>query len=129
MPHVSKNRLDEKTERSILKTLGYVLSKIQKNDEMNTFLLDLLTPVEQVMIAKRLTTAILIKEGYSDEDIAIKLNMTIPTIARLRYFLEARGKGYNSVWNIIQSQKLMEEIKGLLADLAGYAARAAGGRI
>ncbi|GIW61998.1 MAG: hypothetical protein KatS3mg089_0850 [Patescibacteria group bacterium] len=96
---------------------------------MKDFLLSLLTPTERIMLAKRLAIIILLKEGLPEWRIADALHMTRITVSRMQLFLEARGKGYEIALQVLQNEKVMQDIKTLLLKLAGYAVRAAGGRV
>ncbi|MDP3941142.1 MAG: Trp family transcriptional regulator [bacterium] len=129
MPHISKYKLDKAAEHRLIKTLELVLSKITKEEDTSAFLLALLTPTERIMLAKRLGIIILLKEGLPESRIASTLHVTRITVSRMQLFLEARGKGYELAIEILKKEKVMEDLKILLLKLAGYAARAAGGRI
>jgi uncharacterized protein YerC len=129
MPHVSRNKLTKTVENQLTTTLELVLARIAKEEEMKDFLLSLLTPTERIMLAKRLAIIILLKEGLPESHIADALHVTRITVSRMQLFLEARGKGYEIALQVLQNEKVMQDIKTLLLKLAGYAVRAAGGRV
>jgi len=129
MPHVSKYKLDKTAESRLFKTLELVLTRITKEEDLNDFLLALLTPTEQIMLAKRLGIIVLLKEGLPESRIASALHVTRITVSRMQLFLEARGKGYELAIEILKKEQVMDDLKILLLKLAGYAARAAGGRV
>ncbi|HVF68998.1 MAG TPA: Trp family transcriptional regulator, partial [Xanthomonadales bacterium] len=79
MPHVSKNKLDKKTEDNLIQTLELVLSKLTKDAEIKGFLLSLLSPTERLMLAKRLAIAMLLKENLPATHIAHTLHVTRDT--------------------------------------------------
>ena len=129
MPHVSRIKLEQKVEKDLIKTLEFVLTKLTKEEEMNGFLLSLMTPTERLMIAKRLAMTVLLKEKMPDSHISATLNVTRGTVSRMQLFLEARGQGYDYALRKLQNEKIMQEFKGVLIKLAAYTVRAAGGRI
>jgi uncharacterized protein YerC len=129
MPHVSRNKLSPKIEKELIYALDIIFTKITKEEEIDLFLLSLLSPTERVMLAKRLAIVILLREGLPDSQIAQTLNVTRVTVSRLRYYIESRGKGYDIALNILRDEKAIQEVKTTLISLARYAARAAGGRI
>jgi uncharacterized protein YerC len=129
MPHVSRIKLSKKTETHLMKTLQLVLANLTSQDQISLFLLSLLTPTEQLMLVKRLGIVILLREGLPDSQIAQTLHVTRITVSRLRYFDEARGQGYDLAFKIIQNEKILQDLKGVLFKLAGYSIRAAGGRV
>lgn len=130
MPHVSKNSLENKTEKELLKALKIVLTRIGKNEEMDLFLFSLLSKTEQIMLAKRLAIALLIKENVPESSIANSLHVTRGTVDRLKLFLEAKGdQGYNIAIKMLEQEKIHQEFKKFLFSLARYSIRAAGGRV
>lgn len=129
MPHVSRIRLSKRAEKELLHTLDVILTKIVKEEDIDTFLMSLLTPTERLMIAKRLAITILLKEGISDTQIAETLHVTRVTVSRLRYFYESRGVGYEIVFKILSNEKIAVEIRNTLLGLVGYSIRAVGERI
>lgn len=129
MPHVSRNKLSPKVEKDLIHALDVILTKISREEDLNIFLLSLLSPTERVMLAKRLAIVILLKEDLPDSRIAETLKVTRVTVSRLRYYIESRGKGYDVALNILKDEKIIQEIKTALIHLARYSVRAAGGRI
>lgn len=129
MPHVSRIKLDQKVEEDLIRTLEFVLTKLTKEEEMNGFLLSLLTPTERLMLAKRLAMTILLKENLPDSHISAALKVTRPTVSRMQLFLESRGEGFEYALQKLQNEKIVQEFKGALKSLASYAVKAAGGRL
>lgn len=128
MTHVSRYRLSRRTEEKLLKTLHTVLAKISKQEEMEVFLGSFFSETERLMLAKRLGIVTLLDEGLPDSQIAETLHVTRITVAKMRYFLEARGQGYKVALMKIAREKDLQLLKQLLLKLARYSARAAGGR-
>lgn len=128
MTHVSRHKLSKQTEQKLLKTLYIVLAKISKLEEMETFLGAFFSETERLMFAKRLGVVTLLNEGLPDSQIAEALHVTRITVAKMRYFLEARGQGYKIALMKIAREKNLQLLKQLLLKLARYSIRAAGGR-
>jgi len=129
MPQVSKIKLDKKTEEKLVTTFKLILTKINRYPKMDSFITTLLTPTERLMLAKRIAIIILLRENLSDSQIAVALHVTRVTVSRMRFFVEARGEGYEVVFQVLENEKLMKELKSLLSKLAKYTINAAGGRI
>lgn len=129
MPHVSKNKLNKNVEANLVYTLELVLAKLTKEEEIKGFLLSLLTPTERLMLAKRLTMIILLKEGLPDSHIAATLHVTRGTVSRMQLFLEARGQGYEFALKKLSDEKTMQDLKKILLKLTAYTIRAAGGYV
>jgi uncharacterized protein YerC len=126
---VSHYKLDKETERELLHTIHLVLAKLTREEAVDGFLQTFLTETERTMLAKRLAVILLLKEGFSDTEIAQSLHVTRVTVSRLRYFYEARGAGFNVVFRIVENEQVMNQLKSILLKTAGYAVRAAGGRV
>lgn len=129
MPHISKRKLSLKAEKALITNLNSVLTRIGDSQEMVGFIHALLTPTEELMIAKRLALIILIEEGMNDSQIADTLHVTRITVAKMRYFYESRGKGFQIALKKLHEQKQFKNFKSLLVSLASYSARAAGGYV
>ena len=129
MPHISRIKLDKKAERNLVENLSLILTKIKKQDEMDSFLISLLTPTERLMLAKRIAIIILLKEDVPESHIASTLHVTRVTVSRLQFFWEARGQGYEIALKVLENEKLMKEFKDGLLKLVAYSIRAAGGYV
>lgn len=130
MPQVSKHKLSNKAEKQLIECLNLVFSTISKQDEMIRFLNAFLTNTEKLMLAKRLAIVVLLSENLPDSQIATSLHVTRITVAKMRYYYEARGKeGYDIALKKIATDKTLKEVKKLLVSLARYAVRAAGGYV
>lgn len=129
MTHVSKHKLDKKAEEKVMENLRMVLTNINDGYRMDEFLSSLLTETEKLMLAKRLAIVVLAKEGLTDSEIATSLKVTRITVAKIRYFYEARGKGFDVAIKKLEELKLLQDFKNVLMSFGRYAARAAGGRV
>lgn len=129
MTHLSRYKLSSRAEKELLQNLKSVFAQIHKLDEMEIFFDALLTPVERIMLAKRLGVVVLVSEGYTDSDIARTLHLTRITVAKMRYFYEARDEGFKVALKRLEEQEQLEGLKKMLISLARYSARAAGGRV
>lgn len=129
MPHVSKRKLKPQTEKELTRTLEIVLSGIKAKEEMNLFLLSILSDTEKVMLAKRLAIVVLLKENIPESTIADILHVTRETVARLRYSLELRGQGYEIALKELEKENILKQFKKVLISLARYSIRAAGGYV
>jgi Trp operon repressor len=129
VPHVSKNKLSKNIEENLTKTLELALARISKEEEIKGFLLSLLSPTERLMLAKRLAIIILLREDLPDYKIAQTLNVTRETVSRIKMLSEIKGDGFKTAFIKLRNEKLMQDLKSILLDLAAYSVRAAGGRV
>lgn len=129
MPHVSKNRLRKVDEENLLRSLKIVLSKIDKTEDVDSFLYSLLSETEQLMIAKRLAIIVLLKERVPESTIAHTLHVTRETVSRLKMKSELKGVGFGLALKVLEQQNQLETFKKFLLSLAKYSVSAAGGRV
>lgn len=129
MSQVSRHKLDNRTEKELLHTIHTVLAKMTREHDIDDFLKTFLTETERTMLAKRLAVILLLKQGFSDTEIATSLHVTRVTVSRLRFFYEARGEGFSLAFRILETEQVTDQLRSILLKTAGYAARAAGGRV
>lgn len=129
MSHISKNKLNKKTEDTIKNTFNTVLSNIKNEQDANNFINSLLSPTESLMLAKRLAIVLMLSEDIPASRIASALHVTRETVARLELLYQLKPEGYKIALSKINNQKRIKELKSLLIKLANYTGRAAGGYV
>ena len=82
MPHVSKNRVKKKVFQEIYDSLIEAVFKSTDRDQSRKLLVELLTPTERVMLAKRLAMIAMLDRGYSFYRISRELKVSFSTVAR-----------------------------------------------
>lgn len=90
----SSTRLKKDETEKMFYKLCLAISKIKKPNEVASFLGDLLTENETVMISKRLKIAEMILDGFLYEEIREELRVGYSTIARVQEWLAVSGEGY-----------------------------------
>lgn len=83
MVHLSKQPLKVKFSKKIFKQLTK-LTALSNKDNSTLFLEGLLTPSEQIMIAKRLAAVILLHGGRTPYEVALLLHMSQSTIGIMK---------------------------------------------
>lgn len=112
MPQVSRRSLSKDVEKKMYSMFFTTLAKLSKPSEIQDLILDLLGPVEQTMLAKRLAIAVLLVKGYQYETIKDILKVSQETIARVNMMLNFRGKGYNAaVKRILRDENIENFLK------------------
>ena len=129
MPHLSKHKLDYKSELEIKKTLELVFSNVKGKENVHSLFSSLLTTTERLMIAKRLSAVILLKEGVSESQVASSLHITRATVDKLNLIHQTNGQGYEIAVEILRKEKAYEEVKKALLSLVKYSIRASGGYV
>lgn len=106
---VSKRILNEELEGRIFDLFIKTLVDLRYEDEVKDFLGDLISPVEKIMLVKRLAIAILLDKGYTYEAIDNILKVSRPTINRVSLALKYGKSGYQKAISKIIKQEKREE--------------------
>lgn len=94
MAQVSKYPISDKVYQRILENFLKTLVEIKTKDEAQEFIKDFLTPTEQIMLAKRLSIALLLEKGYEYRTICKVLRVSFPTVASVSLMRKIDGRGY-----------------------------------
>lgn len=105
MPRVSRKQLPSVSQAHLWDALVYAITSLQDQKIVADFLLDLLTPVERLMLTKRLAAALLLEEGYSFLKISRSLHLSTATIGSIKRSLSRSGKGYRAVTKILHGRE------------------------
>jgi TrpR-related protein YerC/YecD len=111
MPKVSRIKLDPHRSKTILNRFWDAITLIENKSETIPFLKDLLTPIEQIMLAKRLSIALMLKQGYNYEQISAYLKTTPGTIASVNRSLNFGNFGYLKILQRIHKLELEKQKK------------------
>ena len=121
MPHLSKKSLRRKTFHRVSRDLIAMISGLESQREIKTFLTELLTPTERVMLAKRLSIALLLLKKYDQRTVARILNVSLGTVNKVSLALQKGNGGYELVVNSIVRQEkfhaFLEKIDETLVDI------------
>lgn len=84
MPHLSRRKLNQKTEKLIGSALVWAFSRLKEN-EANYVFESLLSPTEKLMLAKRLGIIFLLNENSDETTISETLKVTQATVSRIKF--------------------------------------------
>jgi len=123
MTKVSRRTIDRNLEDYIFKNFVKTISKLREQTDIQNFLFDLLSPTERVMLIKRLAIAVMLKKGYTYDQIDHTLKVSRPTIMNVSYFLKHGQKGgyQKTVDDILKDQRkeaLFDKIDEILLTLS-----------
>ena len=104
MSQVSKYPVSPKVYERIFEILFQAAVKIKNKKEAEEFFNDILSPTEKIMLAKRISIALLLVKKYDYRAIRRILHVSSPTIADVSASLRYTGKGYKQI-----VEKLLEE--------------------
>lgn len=107
MTQISRYPVNSTVNKQILQLFRNAISSLKQSDEIDDFLEDFLSPVEKIMLAKRLAIAVMLAKGYDYQSIKAILHVTPSTIASVSIRLKYAGKGYKkTVEKMLQEEKI-----------------------
>lgn len=103
---------------------------IRSAQDAEQIISDLLTPVERIMLVKRLAIAFLLEQGYEYREIRHLLKVSFPTISMVNIALKYGSNGYKkAVARILMDEKLKELLNKTAQALISPATRGKGGGV
>jgi uncharacterized protein YerC len=121
MTQISRMPIHKSVEKRMFEIFTTTISNLKKPEDIEEFLHDFLSPVEKIMLAKRLAIAILLAKNYSYPSIQQILRVTPTTIATVSLSLKYSGKGYKKmVEKILSDEKrdnFWQKIEDVLASI------------
>ncbi|OGE08712.1 hypothetical protein A3A60_04480 [Candidatus Curtissbacteria bacterium RIFCSPLOWO2_01_FULL_42_26] len=111
MSKVSRRFLDKRLEKYIFDLFTSAVHNLSHPSNIDSFLADLLSPVEKIMLVKRLAIAIMISKGYTYDEIDHTLKVSRPTIMTVSRVLKYGHKnGYLKVIDQLLKDQRREAI-------------------
>ena len=121
MTQISKYPIHKDVEKRMFEIFKSTISRLTISEDIEDFLEDFLSPVEKIMLSKRLSIAILLAKGYTYPLIARVLRVTPSTISTVSLRLKYSGKGYKkAVERILNQEKkdnFWQRIEDVLAKI------------
>jgi len=107
MSQVSHRYLNPKVEQQIFDTFVESFTSLSSAQKATDFLYDLLSPVEQVMLGKRLAIAYMLMKGYAQRTVADTLKVSQTTVNKVNASLKT-GAGYRAIIShMLQKEKVV----------------------
>lgn len=115
MPHVSRKKLNKKIYQKIGDEFILFILELKSSTDTKSFLTNLLTKTERVMLAKRLAVIGMLIKGYSFEAIQKTLEVSPSTVDRfwkviqqypnsfslIRLRIETKSKAKTGFWKVL----------------------------
>lgn len=111
MTQVSRIPLKKEIETRVYEVLMESVAAAKSHDTVSRLLDDLLSPTERLMIAKRLSIALLLYKRYDQRTISKWLKVSSTTVSKVSLSMQVGRGGYRS---IIESILRNEELKGFI---------------
>jgi uncharacterized protein YerC len=119
MAQVSKYPVSKDIADRMAEVFQMTISSLNGKEDIEEFFEELLSPVEKIMLAKRLSIAVLLAKGYTYPSIGAVLRVTPSTIAAVSLALKYKGKGYQKAVEKILSNEKMNSFWQKIEDVLG----------
>ncbi|MDO8620980.1 MAG: YerC/YecD family TrpR-related protein [Candidatus Levybacteria bacterium] len=125
MTQVSKYPISKEIADRIFEIFLKSLVKIHTQGEADQFISDLLTPTEKIMLAKRLTIALLLQKDYDYRTIQKIIRVSAPTITSVNMAIRYGSEGYRNLLNkILKEEKLIDMIDESVSKVLSFPTKA-----
>lgn len=116
MTQVSRLPLRKEITSRIFEIFLISLGKVRTKYDVKNFINDLLSPTEQIMLAKRLSIAYLLHRKYDQRSISKLLKVSLSTVNRVSLCMKLGGEGYLRVFKEITTEEKTNEFWQKLDD-------------
>ncbi len=120
MTKISNYPIHKDVEKRMSEIFQSAIKNLNNPLEIEDFLNDFLSPVEKIMLAKRLSIAILLAKGYRYASISQILRVTPITISTVSLRLKYSGKGYKKMVEKILTEEKKDEFWQKIDNLLSY---------
>ena len=117
MTQVSKHFMNPQIEKRVYEVFIESVKNTKTPIEVVDFLNDLLSPVEKVMMSKRVAVAfLLLEDKYTYDEISRTLKVSKGTIAKIHAVFALQGNGYRKILGGILKRKQAKTVISELLD-------------
>lgn len=109
MSQVSKYPISKEIADRIFEIFTKTSISVRNAKEAQDFAYDLFTPVEKVMLAKRIAIAYLLLKGYKYREISKLLRVSITTIGSVNLVIKLGRGGYSRIINRIAKEEKLDK--------------------
>lgn len=109
MTQVSRRPLEKEIQERIFEVFWQTVVNVRNPRQAQDFFDDFLSPTEKIMLAKRLSIALMLLKGFDYKSIEDTLKVSSTTIKAVNLWIKHGGKGGKSLLQkIIKSEKIEE---------------------
>lgn len=117
MSQVSKRFLQQKTEDRIIQLFTDTILLCDTREKSISFLDDLLTPTEKVMLSKRFSIAFMLLENYDYSTICQILKVSRTTIGKVSGWLKEKGNGFREIYEQLKQKDFTRNVISEIQDI------------
>lgn len=110
MSQVSKHPISKSVADRIFEIFLITFTHLKNTDEADQFISDLLTPIEKIMLSKRLAISFLLERNYDYRTIQQILKVSTGTITSVNMARKLGSEGYKKVISKIMRKETLVKI-------------------
>lgn len=118
MVHLSNRPVDKDKLLKLYQLFFEIISQADDNEDFLDLIKDILSPPEQIMVAKRIAIIYLLTKGVEQIDIAQYLKVSRATVAKFSLlFYEKEAKIIRVIKSLLRKEKVTHFLEDLFADI------------
>ncbi|MEK7597395.1 MAG: Trp family transcriptional regulator [Patescibacteria group bacterium] len=118
MVNISKRPVDEKKLFKLYQLFFEVVNNVEDKDEFLELIQDILSPVEQIMIAKRIAIIYLLTKRVEQIDIAENIKVSRATVGKFNLlFYKKKTRLIKTIESFLKNEKIGHFFEDLFADV------------
>lgn len=118
MVHLSNKPLNKDKLLKLYQLFFEIINKTQNNDNFLELIKDILSPYEQIMVAKRIAIIYLLIKGHEQIAIAQYLRVSRATVSKFcLLFYEKESRIIKIIKSILRKEKIKKFLEDLFADI------------
>jgi uncharacterized protein YerC len=110
MSQISHLYLDKKVESRVYEVFVECIANASTSESVNRLVADLLSPTERLMLAKRLSIALLLIKKYDQRTISKWLKVSLGTVSKVSLVLQKGNGGYNQIIHTVLRKEELQEL-------------------
>lgn len=114
MARISQYLLDEEKLKKLFNLFFEVVGKRDDQEEFNKVIADLLSPIERIMIAKRIAIIYLLLKKINQQNICQVLKVSSSTVAKFSLLMEKSIGIVPTFKSLIRNEKLKEFLEDIV---------------
>ncbi len=119
MVQISRRKLSDELLEKLFALLFEVVGKKGNKDEFDKIIRDVLSPVERIMIAKRIAVIYLLSKDISYTAICQVLKVSPATVAKFHFQMERSDGVVSALKKILRNEKMARVLEEIFLELSG----------
>lgn len=112
MGRVSRKPLNKDLKEDLEEQLSFIISSLNKKEDISSFLDEFLTPEEKLMLGKRLILYMMLYKGMASKEIKNSLGMSFETVRWYKLIYEGKSEKFRQSINKLINRENAKQMWG-----------------